>query len=317
MRAGIAVAAGLAGLLAGAAQAAIVFETGFEPPFTLGYLNSQQGWNTITGTPARVQPVIAADNPASGAQHLRLALQPNLPANNLKGAFSPVISIPADALVSFSVDVSINMTEGAEYAVALQSTTQGLLTAMVDFSFQDDDLDSVPGDILIREGGSTFTPSGFEFVPGSYRPLRIDYDPLAGTLEYYYDGVLIFDHSVWAGTLIDQIVILSDNFQSAGEFGDFDNIVIDVTPTDECAGTLSGDANCDGRVDNFDIDSWVVGIVNENNPQPPPGYAAGQACWDARQCWGDANNDMSFDNFDIDPFVACIISLPPEGQGCP
>lgn len=63
----------------------------------------------------------------------------------------------------------------------------------------------------------------------------------------------------------------------------------------------AGDMNCDGRVDNFDIDPFVMAIVNRG------AYALIYA--DCSIGNGDANGDHAFDNFDIDPFVACIVNL--------
>ncbi|QOJ14069.1 MAG: hypothetical protein HRU75_05225 [Planctomycetia bacterium] len=86
------------------------------------------------------------------------------------------------------------------------------------------------------------------------------------------------------------------------------------------AACMLGDANCDGNVNNFDIDSFVAGIVESTNPMAPLSYlfsGGTQACWDLRECWGDLNHDLLFNNFDIDPFVLCIVSAPPIGVGCP
>ncbi|QOJ15768.1 MAG: hypothetical protein HRU75_14465 [Planctomycetia bacterium] len=83
------------------------------------------------------------------------------------------------------------------------------------------------------------------------------------------------------------------------------------------AGCLRGDANCDGSVNNFDIDPFVIGLLNVADPTPPPGYSAGADCWAQRACWGDVSGDSLFNNFDIDPFVACIVSSPAPGQPCP
>ncbi|MBK8915873.1 MAG: NHL repeat-containing protein [Phycisphaerales bacterium] len=60
-----------------------------------------------------------------------------------------------------------------------------------------------------------------------------------------------------------------------------------------------GDANCDGRTDNFDIDPFVLRLVDAQAyamafPHCPPA-----AC--------DANGDGSVDNFDIDPFVRLLV----------
>ncbi|MBK8915426.1 MAG: proprotein convertase P-domain-containing protein [Phycisphaerales bacterium] len=82
---------------------------------------------------------------------------------------------------------------------------------------------------------------------------------------------------------------------------------------------LLGDANCDGVVNNFDIDPFVAVIVNTPDATPPAGFmalpppfpagATIQDCWDRRQCTCNINCDVDgVNNFDIDPFVACIVA---------
>lgn len=61
-----------------------------------------------------------------------------------------------------------------------------------------------------------------------------------------------------------------------------------------------GDLNCDGAVNNFDIDAFVLALVN------PAAYAAQYPNCD--RDLADVNNDGSVDNFDIDPFVECVLN---------
>jgi ELWxxDGT repeat protein len=65
---------------------------------------------------------------------------------------------------------------------------------------------------------------------------------------------------------------------------------------------LAGDMNCDGRVDNFDIDPFVLALVN------PPVYAAQFP--NCSPLHGDMDNSGTFTNFDIDPFVNFIVNGP-------
>lgn len=65
--------------------------------------------------------------------------------------------------------------------------------------------------------------------------------------------------------------------------------------------TNPGDMNCDGSVNNFDIDPFVLGLLDPN------GYVAaypGCVLLNA-----DVNCDGLFNNFDIDPFVILILGL--------
>jgi hypothetical protein len=56
-----------------------------------------------------------------------------------------------------------------------------------------------------------------------------------------------------------------------------------------------GDLNCDGAVNNFDIDPFVLALTD------PSGYA--QKFPDCDRMLADVNGDGVVDNFDIDPFV--------------
>ncbi len=69
---------------------------------------------------------------------------------------------------------------------------------------------------------------------------------------------------------------------------------------------LQGDANCDGSVDFFDIDPFLLAVFDP-------------ATYQASYCGGslaaaDANCDGSVDFFDIDPFLACLFGACPP---CP
>lgn len=98
---------------------------------------------------------------------------------------------------------------------------------------------------------------------------------------------------------------------TTGDAGTYDCVVTNSCGSDTSAAgtlavTLQADANCDGTVNNFDIDLFVTGLVE------------GEAAWHAAGsncdyfCALDVNGDGSVDNFDIDPFTSCVIAL-----GCP
>ena len=60
-----------------------------------------------------------------------------------------------------------------------------------------------------------------------------------------------------------------------------------------------GDLNCDGVVNNFDIDPFVL-VITSTPPSYPEYYAAYPEC---DHMLADCNADGSVNNFDIDPFV--------------
>ncbi|MBK8914000.1 MAG: hypothetical protein IPM64_05230 [Phycisphaerales bacterium] len=95
-----------------------------------------------------------------------------------------------------------------------------------------------------------------------------------------------------------------------------------VALTDTCVGgCLIGDVNCDGVVNNFDIDFFVDIIVDGSSPVPPPSWinrGGTPECWDQRNCTANINRDENgANNFDIDPFVLCIVNPPAMGEPCP
>ncbi len=63
---------------------------------------------------------------------------------------------------------------------------------------------------------------------------------------------------------------------------------------------LPGDANCDRRVDFFDVDPFVLALLD------PPAYSTEFAECDLAR--SDVNADGRVDFFDIDPFVTCLFS---------
>jgi hypothetical protein len=64
--------------------------------------------------------------------------------------------------------------------------------------------------------------------------------------------------------------------------------------------TSRGDLNCDGRINAFDIDPFVIALTD------PAGYAA--AYPDCDVMLADCNGDGAVNAFDIDPFVICLTS---------
>lgn len=69
-------------------------------------------------------------------------------------------------------------------------------------------------------------------------------------------------------------------------------------------GILAGDMNCDGLVNNFDIDPFVLALVT------PQAYVL--AFPNCNILNGDVDHSGTLTNFDIDPFVVCLVNF-----GCP
>ncbi|MBL8880078.1 MAG: right-handed parallel beta-helix repeat-containing protein [Phycisphaerales bacterium] len=69
------------------------------------------------------------------------------------------------------------------------------------------------------------------------------------------------------------------------------------------------DSNCDGLVNNFDIDCFVSAIVGGLTEWQSLGCESGACDF---LCVNDVNGDLAVNNFDIDPFVTGIVN-----GGCP
>ncbi|MBX3697215.1 MAG: hypothetical protein R3F08_15440 [Dokdonella sp.] len=204
---------------------AVQLTSGFEPGegFAPGYIGGQAGWTTFAASSA--QPVINATSPIAGAQDLQIAGDGTISAGTNTGAFSPDLG-PQNVTdpSSLSVDIRITATGGADYDVVPQAPSQSFLSARVKFGFL--------GTIQILDdtgGGLAFVDTGINWPVNTTFNLRIELDPVANTLDYYINNALIYSSvaGVFAGTQMEQVVLISDNFQ-AGEVGEFDNVVLDT-----------------------------------------------------------------------------------------
>lgn len=208
----------------GSPDGVAAYSTGFEPGegFVPGPIGGQAGWTNFAGA---TEGQVSTANPAAGLQHLRIAKQVGRPAGALTGGFSPVFG-GSMAPTVVSVDVAISALDGADYDVVPQAPSQGFLTARVKFSYL--------GDILVLDdtgAGLVFVDTGDDWVAGGYRNLRIEIDSGADSINYYYDNALIHTSAtgIVAGTQVEQVVLLSDNFQLS-DVGDFDNLSVNVVP---------------------------------------------------------------------------------------
>lgn len=200
-------------------------EWGFEPGegFAPGFIGGQVGWTAFAAS--TTQGSITTTNPITGVQSLVIDNDPAAGAGSLTGAFSPDRG-PQNVMdrSQLSVDIRITATGGADYDIVPQAPSQMFLTARVKFFFQ--------GDIQILDdtgGGLAFVDTGVDWPVDTVFNLLIDLDPVANTIDYYIDGALIYSSvaGVFAGTQMEQVVLLSDNFHF-GEVGLFDNLIVDT-----------------------------------------------------------------------------------------
>ena len=95
---------------------------------------------------------------------------------------------------------------------------------------------------------------------------------------------------VWVIEISADEIVQDGHVETAALDADFGLVVSGVI-----AGSSLGDMNCDGEVNAFDIDPFVLALAD------PAGYAAAWPNCDIMN--GDVNGDGVVNAFDIDPFV--------------
>ncbi len=91
----------------------------------------------------------------------------------------------------------------------------------------------------------------------------------------------------------DAGVMTGGNFELSGGFWA-------GASTSGCSGFITCDANCDGSVDNGDIDAFVTALLSQAVYQT--NYPSCNF-----MCNNDTNHDGSVNNADIDNFVTCLL----------
>lgn len=123
----------------------------------------------------------------------------------------------------------------------------------------------------------------------------------SGPLQYqWYFGPDPIADATAATLLIDPVM--------PGSAGVYRVVVSDACGSAEANGLLvltSGDSNCDGVVNNFDIDAFVLALLE--------GVESWQSIYECDfLCANDIDASGAVNNFDIDPFVQCVLA-----GGCP
>lgn len=197
---------------------ATVYQTGFELPFVPGAVEPQQLY-TATGV-NNPWASIANANPFAGSQHLRLVFDVLAGLGSTHVVLTPLVPQPANSPSQVKMMVNISNDQGALYDVVGQAPSQGFLSWRVRFNWSDATIY-----VLDDTGTLVFVNTGVTWDPGVYKELKVQFDPAASEIRYFYDGNLIYTgFSIFAGTSIEQLVWLDDNFQLDGETADFDAV---------------------------------------------------------------------------------------------
>ena len=131
------------------------------------------------------------------------------------------------------------------------------------------------GPAWIRMYDSDWLPLSDEILVARPGTLWSTYTEMNTPLAYGEDG------TVW-------VTWLGDNGEGANAF------ITSLKPLER------GDANCDGTLNFFDIDPFILALTD------PSGYAA--AYPECDQMLADIDGNGTVNNFDIDPFVAVLVA---------
>jgi hypothetical protein len=203
---------------------ATVHANGFET-FALGSVEPQFGY-TASGINLPYQTVSTA-NPFAGAKHMRLIHDTTVGFGTQRGVFTPSFVVPANSPSQVKMQLNFSNDGGSDYDIIGQAPSQGFLSWRVKFSYSDV-TGTGPGTIFILDdvgAGIQYQDTGVLWDPGVYRELKVQFDPANSQINYYYNGVLIYTgFTIYAGTAVEQVVWVNDNFQLANETGDVDAI---------------------------------------------------------------------------------------------
>ena len=141
-------------------------------------------------------------------------------------------------------------------------------------------------------------PNAFNPLPliyDTWTETRVEIDLDTNTMEQYYDGQFL-SGGVWNAWMGGPVEIANVDLYAPHNVA----VYYDDLTLVAAGGVTRGDLNCDGAIDSFDIDPFVLALTN------PAGYQAQYPNCNIMN--GDINCDGAVDSFDIDGFVECIVT---------
>lgn len=197
------------------------YSTGFEAAegYVTGPIEPQLGW-TASGNNSPSYAVSTA-GPASGTRHLRMTATGVVNSPYL-GALPPHDS-------RFSASIRISNDQGAMYWICGLDMSTGFKCFIVDFD-REGVAPGSPGEIWIYDPNAMpeiWMSTGFQWTPGAYHRLVVEFDNSAGLITYYCNDVLIYVGSVFGGTSLQQFDVEAQGTRLTGEYLDLDDASIE------------------------------------------------------------------------------------------
>ena len=202
------------------------YNTGFESPFTVGALGTQQGWGT-TGTAANA--TISSALPANGTQHLRVTSTSSTAATPV-GAISPTqpIGIGTHSLLTAKLRI-VNTGAGATFEFNPQDPAAAVVSTLLRF-------DRAAARQILVPNFTTglYVPTGATWPLNTYFDISLAFNRSAKTVQICMNGTLIHESatavsSPYIGNAIVKQVGQSGN--TAGNTINVDDLVMSSTDT--------------------------------------------------------------------------------------
>jgi hypothetical protein len=169
----------------------------------------------------------------------------------------------------------------------------------------------LPGALNLVQIGGAQNTFGWPGPSGLGQDVVVDAGVAQGTAQTVLSGTFIAPSVEGAYTLhlqngLVNVLTSAEPPPTPPAYWPVERVEVEYDPgfiTFSVGAAARGDLNCDGAVNAFDIDPFVLALTD------PDGYTA--AFPDCDITTGDVNCDGNVNAFDIDPFVACLTA------GCP
>ncbi len=182
--------------------------------YTPGPLSGQNSWGA-TGPLAVATVSTAQANP--GLQSLKLTGN-NGTVHTAQGPISPSFTVSGPEVnIVFNAFFETALTAGDEcdFFFSPQSPTEATINARMHFTYQNKIRVIYTNPITLAV---EYIDTGATFTRNSWSSYRIQLNFATDVANYYKDGVLIFTGDVIGGTLVGNLAITNDNYNSSAFF---------------------------------------------------------------------------------------------------
>jgi len=202
------------------------YNTGFESPFTVGALGTQQGWGT-TGTAANA--TISAAIPANGTQHLRVTSTTGSTGTPV-GAIAPTqpIGTGTHSLLTAKLRI-VNTGAGATFEFNPQDPAAAVVSTLLRF-------DRAAARQILVPNFTTglYVPTGATWPLNTYFDISLAFNRSAKTVQICMDGILIHESATAVSSPYIANAVVKQVGQSgntAGNTINVDDLVMSSTDT--------------------------------------------------------------------------------------